>query len=162
MFFLIIFISFILDFLFNFVFFDSIFLPLIVFVSLIFLEPYFIKDKYKYYLCSFLVGFFYDLVYTGYYFMNAGLFLIVAILVVFINRLTPNNFVVSFLETVLLIIFYRFLSFIFLVLNGVVFFDFKIFFECVYSSLILNVLYGSFLYLFLCFISKKFKLKRID
>ena len=155
-------ISFFLEFLINYIFDGSIFLGLIVFSTIIFLEPFFKKNKGLFMLYCFIMGFCYDLVYTGFYFMNAGLFLIIGCVVLFINDLTPNNLFVSILELVLLICFYRFISFLFLVINGVVPLRFDLLFESIYCSFLINILYGFVLYLFLCFISRFFNIRRIS
>lgn len=156
------FLAFILEFVFNIYFYDSIFLPLIILTSLILVEPFFKGNSNRYYIYCFLVGFLYDFVYTGNYFMDAGLFLLVGIMACIISFYMPNNFLVFMLKLFFLIIIYRLCSFIFFSLNGIVDFSFGVLFKCLYSSLILNVVYGIILYFILYFISKKFNVKRIN
>ena len=162
MIFLISFFSFIFEYIFNILFHGSIFTGLIVFSSMVLLEPYFKKNKDKYFVFCFLLGLFYDIVYTGTYFMNAGFFLMIGVFVTYINSVTPNNFVVSILELIILIVFYRVLSFLFLVINGVVDLNIFLLFKSIYSSFLLNLIYSSILYFVLYLISIKFNVKRIN
>ncbi len=159
--FLISIISFVLEFL--FVHFNgSIFSGLIIFTTIILLEPYFKKNKYLYFFYCFIVGFLYDYIYTGTYFMNAGLFLLVGLFVDYLNGITPNNLFVSMLELVVLISLYRIFSFFFFCLNGIIGFDIHFLFKSIYSSFLLNIMYGLILYFVLFLISLKFKIKRIN
>ncbi len=156
------FLSFILEYVVNGFFHGTIFSGLIIFSSLILLEPFFKKNKEKFFAFCFIVGFIYDFVYTGTYFMNAGIFLLVGVFVSFINSVTPNNFLVSVLELVLMILFYRVITFFFFAINGVVDFDFFLLFKSIYSSILMNLIYGIFLYFILYFVSCYFNVKRIN
>ena len=104
MIFLISFFSFIFEYFFNILFHGSIFTGLIVFSSMVLLEPYFKKNKDKYFVFCFLLGLVYDIVYTGTYFMNAGIFLIIGCIVIYIDSVTPNNLFVSILELLFLLL----------------------------------------------------------
>lgn len=154
--------SFIFEYLVNLFSFNSIFVGLIIFTSMILLQPYFKKNKGLYFLYCFLVGFFYDFIYTGIYFMDAGLFLLIGVCVDFINEITPNNLILSLLELVVFICLYRILSFMFLYINDAIIFDLNILLKSIYSSILINVFYGFILYIILYFISTKFHIKRID
>lgn len=154
--------SFILEYFVNLVSYDSIFIGLIIFSSMVLLQPYFKNNRKLYLVYCFILGFFYDLIYTGIYFMDAGLFLLIGVIVCFINDITPNNFFVSLLELILLICLYRILSFVFLCINGVVVFDLFILFRSIYCSILTNFLYGIVLYFVLYLVSSKFHIKRIN
>lgn len=156
------FFSFIMEFVFNRFLFNSLFVPLIILTTLILIEPYFKKNEKNYYIYAFVVGFLYDLVYTGNYFMNCGCFLLIAVLVCFVNSNIPNNLVASVLELLVFIIIYRLCSYFLFFVNGMVGFSFMVILRSIYSSLILNVCYGVVLYFILYFISKKFNIKRIN
>ena len=154
-------IAFILEYIVNGFFHGTIFTGLIIFSSLVLLEPYFKKDKNKFFIYCFVVGFLYDLVYTGNYFLDAGMFLFIGVLIEFVNMITPNNFIVSMLELILFIFVYRFFSFLFFVINGVIAFSFDALFKSFYCSLLTNILYGGILYFVLYLLSLKFKIRRI-
>ena len=154
-------ISFILEYIVNGFFHGTIFTGLIIFSTLVLLEPYFKKEKDKFFIYCFVVGFLYDLVYTGNYFLDAGMFLAIGVLIEFINLITPNNFIVSMLELVLFIGVYRLFSFLFFAINGVVAFSFDALFKSFYCSLLTNILYGGILYFVLYLLSLKFKIRRI-
>lgn len=155
------FFSFIFDFVFSYLFRDSLFLPLIILTSIVVLRPYFKSINY-YYLFCFTIGFLYDLVYTGNYFMSSAFFLIIGLLVCFVSANVPNNVFASILEIIFSIVLYRLMCFIFLFLNGVVSFSFTLLLKSIYCSLIINIIYGVFLYFILYFVSKKFKIERIN
>lgn len=155
------FLSFLLEYIVNGFFRGTIFTGLIILSSMILLEPYFKKNMGRYFVYCFIVGALYDIIYSGMYFMNAGLFLFIGFLVDYFNRVTPNNCLVSLLELVVLISLYRAISFMFLCLNGVVSFDIFILLRSIYCSIITNLIYGIVLYFILYLISLKFNIKRI-
>lgn len=154
--------AFILEFIFNSLLYKSILIPLVVISSLILLEPFFEKNKSKYLIYCFLIGLLYDIVYTGNYFLNASMFLIIGVLVVLINKNTPNNLFITLISLILLICTYRTLCFLFLGLLGVIEFSSSVLLKSIYTSLIFNIIYSLILYLTLYFISKKFNIKRIN
>ena len=154
--------SFILEYVVNGFFHGTIFSGLIIFSSLVLLEPYFKKNRDMFYVYCFFIGLLYDFVYTGVYFMDSGMFLIIGILVSFFNRITPNNFVVSVFELVLMICFYRFICFVFLGLNGYIVMSFDVLFRSIYSSILINLIYGVLLYFVLFLLSKRFNIRRIN
>ncbi len=155
------FFSFFLEFIFNYFLKNSIFLPLIILTSVIVLRPYFKKVNYYYIFC-FIMGFLYDLVYTGNYFMSSAFFLIIGLLICFVSANMPNNIFVSIFEVIVSISLYRLMSFIFMFFNGIVSFSWNLLFKSIYCSLIINVVYCVFIYFILYFISKKFKIERIN
>lgn len=156
------FLAFILEYVVNGFFHGTILNGLIIFSSLVLLEPYFKKNKDMFFVFCFFVGIFYDFVYTGTYFMNAGMFLIVGVLVSYFNSITPNNFVVSILELIFMISFYRFICFVFLGFNGYIVMSFSVLFRSIYSSILINLIYGILLYFILYLVSKRFNIKRIN
>ena len=155
------FFSFVFDFIFNYFFRNSLFLPLIVLTSIVILRPYFKRINYYYIFC-FLTGFLYDLLYTGNYFMSSALFLIIGLLICFVSANMPNNVFVSIFEVVISIALYRIMCFIFLFFNGIVSFSFRYLLKSIYCSLIINIIYCIFIYFVLYFIAKKFNIKRIN
>lgn len=149
-------VSFILDFILNHIFYDTLFLPLFYIVCLVILERYF-KDKKKYYIYCFGFGLFYDLFYFNTIFLNASLFSVVGIFIKYFNNNFSNNIITLCLSIILFIFMYRLLSFGFYFINRLVDLDLFLFLKSIYSSLILNVIYSFILY----FVLKKFKFKSI-
>lgn len=154
------FLSFVFEFVFNKILYNSIFIPLIIITTLVVLEPYF-SNKKKYFIYCFLIGFLCDLFYTNSILVNASLFLILGIIVYGINVNITNNLLFVILETIVIITFYRVLSFTFYCVNGLIDFNFSILFKSIYSSLAFNIIYCVLIYFIFRFIFKKFKLKRI-
>ena len=154
--------SFILEFLLNSFLYKTVFLPLCVVCTLILVEPFFYKNKVNYYIYSFLVGLLYDFIFTGNYFFSSGVFLLISLCIVFINKLTPNNFLISIIEIILFICIYRVICFLFMALFQVVPFELSVLSSSIFNSLSLNTSFSIILYFILFFISKKFKIIRIN
>ncbi len=159
--FIVTFFSFVLDFVFNYYFNNSLFSSLIILTSLILLRSIF-KDCRGYYFYCFFVGFLYDYLYTGNYFMNSGMFLIVGFFINYVFLNMRFNIFVSIISIFLSIILYRVFCFLFLFFNGIVGFSFDYLLKSIYCSFLINIIYGILMYYFLYFMCKKFNVKRIN
>jgi len=141
---------------------NGLFLPLFSIVSLAIIHPYFKgNNKLRFFEYSAVFGLFYDIVYTDTIFMNFFVFLIVALVIHFISYLFSNNGYTNILLVVVAIIIYRFISYILLVISQLIDFSFMLLLESIYSSLILNVIYGSLLYFFVSIYARKHKIIKI-
>ena len=154
--------SFILEFLLNSFLYKTVLIPLFVICTLILVEPFFYKAKTKYLVYAFIIGLLYDMIFTGTYFMSAGIFLLIATLIMLINKLTPNNFLITIIEIIIFICIYRIISFLLLALFQVIPFEIIILKKSIISSLSLNTIYSIILYIIMYFISKKFNIIRIN
>jgi rod shape-determining protein MreD len=156
-------ISFLLDsILTSFIPINSIFLPLFSLISLIIIYPYFHKEENRYLVFSFLLGLLYDICYTDTIFLNAFIFLLISFFIKLINEYISNNvFNISFIS-MLVITIYRIITYFVLVIINYLKYDFNDLLVSIYSSLIINVFYGIMLYLITDFISKKYKIDKIE
>lgn len=149
------FISFILDFVFNYLFNNTIFIPLFVMSLIVFLEKYF-KIKSKYFIYCFIVGFFYDFLYTNVLFLNSSVFLTIGYLTEVINYNFKYNLVSVIIEEIIFVFLYRFFCYSFYYFNGLLMFDFNLLIKSIYSSLIINILFIILIYFsFNKFLEKK-------
>lgn len=141
---------------------DSILLPLFSLISLIIIYPYFHKEENSYLIFSFLLGLVYDIVYTDTIFLNAFIFLLIGFCIKLINEYISNNVFNVSIMSLLVVTIYRIITYFVLVIINYLKYDFNDLLVSIYSSLILNVFYGILLYLITDFISKKYKIDKIE
>ena len=156
------FFSFILEYLFNYLLKKTLFLPLITLTTTVIVRPFFKKNNNLFYTFCFILGILYDLIYTGNFFLSAGIYLIIGIIINLISTNMPNNIFTSIFKIICAVIIYRTLCFLFFYINGITIFSISNLFKSIYSSLLLNIIYGTLIYLILYLLSKKFNIKRID
>ena len=137
---------------------NGLFLPLFSVVVLVIIYPYFKGDKLSYFKYSAIYGLVYDIVYTDTLFMNFFVFLIIALGIHFISYLLSDNIYTNLLLILIAIILYRFVSYVLLVIAHHIGFSFFLLFESIYSSLIINVIYGSILYILVNKYAKRHKI----
>ncbi len=144
-------ISFILEGIFtNLISINSLLLPLFTITSFVFTYIYFNKEKkYTFIIISFIIGILYDIAYTNSLFINTFTFLICSLLIILINRYIKDSFISRMIINILIIISFKFISYLLLFIFGFINFNYNILIKGIYSSLILNIIYGLFLY-FIC------------
>lgn len=155
---LILIISFLLDGILSFLLNNNIiFNSLFTLISLIIIFKYYNKiDDLKYLITCFIVGLLFDIVYTDTLFLNAGIYLIIGIIIIKFFKIFSYNRINSLLITFFVICLYRFFSFIVLANINVIDLNFYKLFESIYSSIILNFIYIS------CFFKRKKYNKYLD
>lgn len=124
---------------------NNILLPLFSLLSLIFIYPYFKNNYIKYIVCSFILGLFYDVIYTNTPFFNAGIFLFIGILNYCFFKYFKNNNLNNLLLGICIIILYRLFTFLILLFVGFISFSFVNLLNSIYLSLVINLAY---LYIF--------------
>ena len=140
----------------------SLFTPLFSIVSLIVVYPFFYGDKNKFLIYSGIYGFLYDIVYTNTIFVNTFTFVLVSLVIALIyNYITVNKINFSFINA-LIILFYQSTNYLLLCLVNYTNFNENTFFIGLYSSLILNIIYGLILYMITLFIVKKYKIRYLE
>lgn len=156
MIYLILLISFFLDGIVSFVFNNNIlFNPLFSLMSLIIVFKYYKKrEDLKYLITISMVGLLVDIVYTDTLFLNAGIYLVVGIVIIKYYKFFTYNLLNSIILGFIIICLYRLLSFLVLSNMGVISVDFYKLIESIYSSLFLNLIYIS------CFFLKRKKYKK--
>ncbi|MBQ2639447.1 MAG: rod shape-determining protein MreD [Bacilli bacterium] len=135
----------------------SLFTPMFSIVSLFFIYSFLKKDKYKYFVFSFIFGFIYDLFFTNLIFFNGVLFVGIAFLITLLYENLEINFLNIILEIIIIIIVYELLTvFIILLFNLVHITLLKLLYK-VLHSLIINILYGEILYFIINHLPKKYR-----
>lgn len=139
----------------NFVSINGYLAPLFTLVSLIMIYPLF-EESTNYYKYAFLTGLAYDLFYTDTIIFHAIIFCFMAFIIMRLNLVLSDNFINVLIIIALSILVYRVLTYGLLVFINSMDFDFKVLGFSILKSMILNLLYGSVLFVLI----QKFKKKR--
>lgn len=141
---------------------SSLFVPLFSIISLILIYPFFNNDNSNFLKISFIIGLFYDFVYTDTLILNAFIFLTIGYLIKQINkRITNNVFNVIFMS-ILVISTYRIVTYSVLVFTNYLSWNFEYLLKSIYSSLILNIIFVVIVYLIADYFSRKYRIQKID
>lgn len=138
--------------------FTTMFTVIIVFV----LYPLFVGNDKKYYIYSFFLGVIYDLFYTNLFLYDGLMFLLLAVVTVWIYK----NFEVNKLHAIFCIVLMIFLyevifAFLLFVFNLVpVTFD-KVLYKFLHS-LVSNVIYGELIFIIIGFLPKKYRIRKLN
>ncbi len=133
------------------------FTPLFTLTSILIIYPFYRKKETKYYILIFIVGIIYDLLYTNLLFLNAILFLIIALISKIIHKNFQINFFKIIIYTIIIVSLYESLTALIIIIFNLVPMTFYKLFYKITHSLIINIIYIEFIYLILKIIPKKFK-----
>lgn len=139
----------------NFISINGYLAPLFTLVSLIMIYPLF-EESTNYYKYAFLTGLAYDLFYTDTIIFHAIIFCFMAFIIMRLNLVLSDNFINVLIIIALSILVYRVLTYGLLVFINSMDFDFKVLGFSILKSMILNLFYGSVLFVLI----QKFKKKR--
>ena len=135
--------------------------PVFVLMSLILIVPYFNKFDKKYLITCSIVGLFYDIAFTNTIVFYAVIYLLMGLVIRFISSRLSHSILSVNLLAIIIIIFYRTVVYFILVAINYFKFDISHLLHGIYSSILLNLIYISLLYLLLEFICKKLHIKKI-
>lgn len=138
----------------------TLFLPLFTIVSLVIIYPYFNNNNLKYFRYVAIIGLLYDITYLNTLFFNFFIFVMIGFIIGLFNYLLSNNLYTSTIITVIAIILYRVINYLFVVIFKNQPFDFMNLLESIYSSLLLNIVYCIIIYITTELYSKKHKILR--
>lgn len=138
----------------------TIFLPLFGILSLLIIYPYFKRDE-KFVQFTLILGLVYDLVFSSVLFLNLGLYFTMSFVVIFLEKGITNTFFNINLSTIILIVLYRTLQSAVIWVFGVYEITILSWFESVYSSLLINAVFVSILYVLTNKIARRFKIKKV-
>lgn len=139
---------------------NTLFIPLFTIVSLVLIYPYFNDNNFRYFKYIAILGLLYDIVYFDTLFLNFFIFMIIGFVIIFLSYLLSNNWYINLGVTVISIVLYRLIHYIFIVLFKNYTFSFMALFESIYSSLILNIIYFIVMYFLSEWYSNKYKILR--
>ena len=141
---------------------NSILIPLFTLTSLILVYPYFRKKDFNYILVCLTVGLFYDIVFSDSVFVNTICFGILGLVNMTCYKFVKYNIYTSNIINLILLITYRIISYIILLSINYITFNNYIFFKGIYSSVLINILYGIILYIIIEFLARIFNKKRVE
>ena len=135
----------------------SLFTPMITIVSLVIGYPLFTKKSKCYFLSCFVIGLFYDFMYTNLLLYNAILFLAIGCITMFMNRYIRCTWLSTLLFIIVAVVGYE-------CMNAVIILTFQLvpmtFSRLVYKishSLLFNIIYGEIIYFIIWLLPKKYK-----
>ena len=143
----------------NIVSLTGIFIPLFLIVSLVLMYPFF-KSKLYFMIVCFVCGLIYDLGFLNTVFVNTLCFVALGLMIILIHSYMNYNLVSTTIVNVIIIVFYRIISYLLLCLTAYTNFHMYTLFRGIYSSLIINIIYGVSLYLLLELICRRFNIKK--
>ena len=133
------------------------FLPLFTLTSLVVIFPF--CNIKKYLKLSIIVGLLYDISLTDTFFINTILFVIIMFFIKFLFSNFNNNLFNTLLILICSILLYRLMYYLILTMSNYYLFNLYTLFKSIYASLILNIIYGFFLYTIMRLIKHK-KIKK--
>lgn len=119
---------------------NSIFLPLFSIMSIFVVYPY-IKNKKIYIIYSLILGLIYDIFYSQTLFLYTIIFLFISIIIILFNKYFPINFFNGLIESIIIIITFRLLSYLAYAISFNISIEIDYLFESIYKSLLLNLIY---------------------
>lgn len=134
--------------------------PCFVVVALIIIYPYFNKYNNRYLITCLITGLIYDFIFTSTLFFFSIIFLILGLIIKFIFSKVSNNIISVNITSFIIIVLYRLIVYFTLLATNYFSFDFNYLLKGIYSSIIMNIIYTSMLYLLTEFISKKLNIKK--
>ena len=124
---------------------NTLFIPTFTLISI-----FLLKEKSKFFIISFIIGIIYGLIISKFFLLEGINFLLCSYSIYYLNKQLPLSYFSHILISILIIIQYRIFGFTILCLSKVIEFNLNNLLVSIYSSLILNILYTSLLYLFIC------------
>ncbi len=138
----------------------SIFSAVYMLLTLVVLQPYFENDK-KFLILILIFGILLDITYSNTFILCTCIFLAIFYLNKLLNFFFPYNLFTVNLFSILSMISYHVITFLFLIILNFDSYNFIILLKVIGCNLIMTVVYTSFMYYLIDFIYKKFKLKLI-
>ncbi len=135
--------------------FATILVPLFLLTSFTILHPYYKNNKINFILSAMFFGLIYDIAFTDLVFINTICFGICSIFVVTLYKYIKYNIFNANLINIIVIIIYRIISYIFLIILDYVNFCFLDLLKGIYSSILINIVYGTILFLVSKCLNKK-------
>lgn len=138
---------------------NSILIPLFLLTSLTIIYPYLKKEKHNFIIICTILGLLYDISFYNSAFINTISFGVCSIIIIIGYNYLTYNILNANIINLLVIIFYRIISYLLLCLIDYLSFNGLILLKGIYSSLIINILYGIIIYIIIDLVSKIFKIK---
>lgn len=139
----------------------NLFIPMFTIVSLVIVFPYF-NENSKFLKLCFIFGIIYDILFTNTIGLNISLFLLIGLIVIFLDNGLSNTLFSILIKMIVSIIIYDVLSYGILLLLNYMHYDFLTLFMKIVKSFILNITYTVILYFVVEWIAKKLYIKKLN
>lgn len=136
--------------------------PLFLITSFSILYPYFKNNKFNFIIATIICGLFYDIALTNSPFINTISFGLCSGLIILLYNYMNYNIFNSNLINIIIIIFYRIVSYFLLCIIDVIKFNEMSLLEGIYNSLIVNIVYGIIIFIIVNLLAKIFNIKRVE
>ena len=123
----------------------SIFNTIYSVITLVIIYNYFDDDN-KYLKILIVLGILFDIVYTGTFLLNIFLFIVIYIVIKYINEYIPNNLFTINVKALLAIFLYHILSYLILMIVHYDYYSFNELLSVLYRSIIMTIIYTSISY----------------
>lgn len=140
---------------------NSLLIPLFLLTSFTVLYPYFKKERYNFIIVCSILGLIYDILFFNSVFINTISFFLCSIFIIIGYNYLNYNICNSNIINLIIICIYRIISYFLLYIIDYISFNWNILLKGIYSSLIVNIIYGIIIYIIVDLISKILKIKRI-
>lgn len=142
----------------------SFFTPLMTLVSLVSIYQlfYYSHHQKKYFIMSFILGFFYDLFYTNLLFFNAFLFLLLAYITAFLHKQIGEGYIRILIRVLFMIFIYELLTALCIVIFNLVPMSLDRLWYKISHSIFLNLIYAEIIFIIIKFIPKKYRKMSIN
>lgn len=140
---------------------QNFFIPMFTLVSLVIVFPYY-NETSKFLKLCFIFGLIYDILFTNTIGLNITLFLLIGLILNFLDSALSNTLFSIIIKMVISIIVYDVLSYGILLLLNYLNYNVLILLMKILKSLTLNVIYAIILYLIVGVIGKELKIKKLN
>ncbi len=134
----------------------SIFKTIYTIISLVIIYNYF-KNKTKYLIILTISGILFDIVYTNTFILNIVIFLVIYLIIKYLDYLMPNNIFTINVKSIISIIIYYILTYLIMLLSNYSIYPFILLLKIITHSLIMTIIYTTISYLIL----EKINIKKI-
>lgn len=141
---------------------NSIFIPLFVVTSFTILYPYFKKNKFNFIIVCMIMGLMYDIVFSNSLFVNVIAFSLVGIILMICYNYVKYNIYTANIINLIILISYRIITYIILLSINYIAFNNKVFLSGIYSSILMNIIYGIVLFYIADVLSRIFNRTRVE
>lgn len=138
----------------------SVFTTLYTLITLIVIYPYFYNEK-KYYILLLIFSFLIDVVYTDTFILNVIIFIIVSLIIKFLNFILPENLLMINIMSLVGVFIYHILSYIILIIINYNTYPLSLLLNICLNSIIMTLIYATLIYFISKFLYTRFDMKQI-
>ena len=138
----------------------NMFSTLYTLITLVVISPYFYNEK-KYYILLIIFAFLIDVTYTNTFILNVVLFIAISLIIKFLNFVLPNNVLMVNIMSLCAVVLYHIISYIILTIINYNNYPFSLLINICLNSIIMTIIYTTFIYSISKFLYANFDMKQI-